>query len=167
MITAFILANDDAKALTRTLNALIGVEGLFREVVILAATDNEVATKLADQAGCMLAVPDEFSALIRSAKGEWILILEGGALPEHGWMEAVENHLQSSTGSARFTRSALTKRSLANRLFHRDTPLALGLLIRKQAALGVSTPENLAKAAKPKQLAAQLRPASNAHPNAA
>ena len=174
MITAFILANTDAKALTRTLNALIGatVEGLVREVVLLAYSNNEAATKVADHAGCELATPDGFSALVQSAKGDWILILEGGAMPEQGWIEAVENHIQSRGGATRFTRSPLAKQSLKQRLFHRDSLLALGLLIEKRAALmlgksALLTPENLTKAAKLKPLSAQLRPASNAHPSAA
>ena len=172
MITAFILANNDAKALARTLNALIGatIEGLVREVVLLAETGNEIATKLADQTGCLITSQREFSGLVKSAKGDWILILESGAFPEQGWVEAFENHLQSGSGAARFTRSPLAKQSLRNRLFKRETPLALGLLIEKRVALDkytLSTPELLAKTAKPKPLPAQLRPASNARQGAA
>jgi hypothetical protein len=174
MITAFIIANDDAKALTRTLNALIGatVEGLMREVVLLADAGNDTATKLADHAGCMLAKPAEFETLVQSAKGDWLMILEAGAFPEQGWIEALENHIQSGGGAARFTRSPLAKQSLKQRLFQRETPLAFGLLIEKRAALtlgniALTTPQNLAKAVKPRLLLAQLRPASSARPSAA
>lgn len=174
MITAFILANDDAKALTRTLNALVGatVDGLVREVVILAEGNNEMAAKLADHSGCTLALPVYFAASIQSAKGGWIMIMEGGALPESGWAEAVGNHIQSGSGAARFSRSPLAKQNFIKRLLRIEPSLTLGLLIEKHCgiALGqvaLSSPANLAKAAKPKPLSAALRPASNAHPSAA
>jgi hypothetical protein len=174
MITAFIIANDDAKALTRTLNALIGatVEGLVREVVLLADTGNVTAAKLADHAGCGLAKTTQFEPMVQSAKGDWLMILESGAFPEQGWTEALENHIQSRGGAARFTRSPLAKQSLKQRLLQRETPLALGLFIQKNVALrlgssALSTAQTLANAAKPKPLAAQLRPASSARPGAA
>ena len=174
MITAFLLANHDAKALTRTMNALIGatVEGLVREVVVIAETGDEAAAKLADHAGCELIISTKFAAAVQSAKGEWLMILQAGALPELGWAEAVSNHIQSGNGAARFTRSPLAERGLLKRLFQSEQPLALGLLIPKNVAHGFgnaanSTPENLAKAAKPKRLSAALRPASNAHQGAA
>jgi hypothetical protein len=170
MLSVFILANnnslDEAKALTRTLNALISatVEGLVREVVVLAESTDEVAAKLADHAGCDLAPQNDFHARIHAAKGEWLLVLEGGALPEQGWAEAIGNHIESGKGAAHFTRSPLAQRKFIQRLFQRERPLALGLLIEKRAALtlkdvALSSPENLAKAASPKPLSAALRPA--------
>jgi hypothetical protein len=166
MITAFIIANNDAKALTRTLNALIGatVDGLVREVIVLAESTNEMAAKLADDAGCELIGGPAFSAAIHAAKGDWLLVFQGGALPEQGWAEAIENHIQSGHGAARFTRSPLSKRKFTQRFFQNEQPLALGLLIEKRAALtlkdvALSSPENLAKAASPKPLSAALRPA--------
>jgi hypothetical protein len=170
MLSVFILANnnslDEAKALTRTLNALISatVDGLVREVVVLAESTDEVAAKLADHAGCDLAPQTDFHARIHAAKGEWLLVLEGGALPEQGWAEAIGNHIESGKGAAHFTRSPLVQRKFIQRLFQRERPLALGLLIEKRTGLtlkdvALSSPENLAKAASPKPLSAALRPA--------
>ena len=174
MITAFIIANDDAKALTRTLNALIGatVEGLVREVVLLAESNNATAEKLADEAGCLFGLPADFAKIVPAAKGDWLLVLEAGALPEHGWIETLENHVQANGTAARFTRSPLAKKSLRQKLFGQNTPLSLGLLVQKGAVLALgksaySTPQSLVKAAKPKPLPAHLRPASNVHPSAA
>ncbi len=174
MITAFILANDDAKALTRTLNALISatVDGLVREVILIARGANEVATKVADHAGCNLVQLEQFPAAIKAAKGEWLIVFEAGALPELGWVEAVGQHVQSNGATARFTRSPLTPRKLFERWFQPELPLALGLIIEKRKVLvlgeaALCLPENLAKAAKPKTMPAALRPASNAHPNGA
>jgi hypothetical protein len=170
MVSVFILANrnafDEAKALTRTLNALISatVDGLVREVVVLAESTDEVAAKLADHAGCDLVALQNFSCALKQAKGEWLLVLEGGALPEQGWAEAIGNHIESAKGTAHFTRSPLAKRKFIQRWFQNERPLALGLLIEKRAALNfkdvaLSSPENLAKAASPKPLSAALRPA--------
>jgi hypothetical protein len=170
MITAIILASHDANALTRTLNALIGaaVEGLVRDVVVVASHDNEMAAKLADQAGCALVLPVEFAAAVRAAKGGWLMLLQSGALPEPGWEEAVSHHIQSGGGAARFRRSPLAARALFARLFQAERALALGLIIEKRQALdlgeaALNTPETLAKAAKakplPKPLSAALRPA--------
>ncbi len=174
MITTFILARDDAKALTRTLNALIGatVEGLIREVVVVAETGNETAMKLADHAGCELIAVTQFAAAVHAAKGDWLMVLEAGSLLELGWAEAVSNHIQLGAGVARFTRSPLSPRGFLKRLFQSEQPLALGLLTQKRSTLALgnaalSTPESLAKAAKPKPLSAALRPASNAHPSVA
>ena len=174
MLTAFILANDDAKALTRTLNALVGatVDGLVRNVVLVADAVNVMAAKIADDAGCALIAPLQFAAAVQSAKGDWLLLLEGGALLEQNWAEAVSNHIQMQGGAAHLTRSPLAPRTLLKRLFQREQALALGLIISKHAALGLggdvlNSPENLAKAAKPKPISAALRPASNAHPSAA
>lgn len=166
MITAIILASHDANALTRTLNALIGatVEGLVRDVVVTASHDNEMAAKLADQAGCALVLPAAFAAAVRAAKGEWLMLLQSGALPELGWEEAVGHHIQSGGGAARFRRSPLAARALFARLFQAEQTLALGLIIEKRRALTLSesalkTPEALAKAAGSKPLFAALRPA--------
>lgn len=168
MLTIFIIAGFpvSANALTRTLNALIvaSVEGLLREVVVLANPDDTEAIKIADHAGCVLARPSDFGSHINSAKGEWLMILECGALPEQGWTEAVTHHIQSGSKAARFTRSPLTPRPLIARMFQPEGRLALGLIIEKQTAMklgqqALSSPDLLAKAAKPKPISAALRPA--------
>ena len=166
MITVFIIASLDTKPLVRTLNALIAatVEGLVREVVIIAETGNDEVAKLANDAGCDFVSSTDFPAAVQTCKGNWLMILESGALPEQGWAEAVGNHVQSNESAARFKRSPLAQRSFLQRLFHSERPLALGLLVQKNAALGLgqaalATPEILVKAAKPKPLSAALRPA--------
>ena len=170
MLTAIILATEDTKAITRTLNALIGatVEGFVREVVLLAAPNNHVAAEIADEAGCELLDALSFGTAIFTAKGSWLVILEAGAFPESGWVEALSDHIQSSTSAARFKRSPLAPRKLFDRLFQPEKPLCLGLIIEKQAALALGSdalqhPEILAKSAKAKIKLAALRPASNAH----
>ena len=174
MLTVFILANHDAKALGRTLNALISasVDGLVREVLVVAEDTNDVASKLADDAGCNLVHPSQFPSVLKAAKGEWLMILQAGSLPEHGWAEAVGNHIESGGQTVRFTRSPLSPRNFIERLFKAEQPLALGLLIEKAVVLKLdqavlSSAEILASATKPKTMPAALRPASNAHPDAA
>lgn len=174
MFTAIILANTDAKAMTRTLNALIGatVSGLVRDVILLADIQNEIAGKIADFSGCKLASPGDFAEIVLAAKTDWLLLLEAGCLPEEGWDESVENFAANARAAARFTRSPLAPRTLLSRLFHAEKPLALGLVVEKSHAVQLlrqtnPTPYHLAKAAKPVVLSAKLRPASGVHPNAA
>ena len=174
MLTVFILANDDAKALTRTLNTLVGatVDGLVRDVIVVADVAHVTAATLADEAGCALIAASQFAEALHSAKGDWLMVLEGGALPEQNWAEAVTNHIQFESGAAHFSRSPLAPRTLLQRLFQQEKQLALGLIISKQNALGLGSaalksPQALAAAAKAKPISAALRPASNAHPSAA
>lgn len=166
MFTAIILANTDAKATTRTLNALIGatVSGLVRDVVLLADIQNEIASKIADFSGCRLAAPGDFAEIVSAAKTDWLLLFEAGCLPEEGWDESVGSFVSNAGTAARFTRSPLSPRSWMSRLFHAEKPLALGLVVEKRYALQLlrqanSTPYDLAKAAKPIALSAKLRPA--------
>ncbi|MGL4405994.1 MAG: glycosyl transferase family 2 [Notoacmeibacter sp.] len=166
MLTAFILANNDPKALTRTLNALIGaaVDGLVREVIVLAPIEDETAANLADHAGCGLFTPDQFANAVALAKGDWLLILQAGALPEQGWSESIGDHIQAKANAAKFKRSALAKRPLLARIFQAEHPLALGLLIEKAHAINLGksalqSAQVLVRAAKTKTMQAALRPA--------
>jgi hypothetical protein len=136
MLTAFILATSDDRALARTLNALIeaAVEGLVREVVVIARADDQRAAMLADQGGCALATEADFPSLIASAKAEWVLILKAGSVPEPGWGEALEAALSASKqpDAFHFTRSPLSPRPWIARILARESPLALGLIARKR-----------------------------------
>lgn len=166
MFTVIILASEDAKAMTRTLNALIGatVDGIVRDVVVLADKQNEIAAKVADFSGCRLDEPDRFSKNVLEAKNDWLLILEAGAFLEEGWVERVSDFTASGRNAARFARSPLAARSIWLSLFQAEQPLALGLLVKRNYALqlersALTTPYELAKAIKPKAMAASLRPA--------
>jgi hypothetical protein len=167
MITALVDAASDERAWTRTLNGLIGatVEGLVREVVLLANADDETARRVADHSGAEVALRDQFFAAVSRARGDWLLVVEGGVLLEAGWQEAVETHMQNRSRAACFARSPHAPRSYFQRMLRPERPLALGLLMPKAAALvelnriGASCgPAELTRAARPGAIAASLRP---------
>ncbi|NJR13794.1 MAG: hypothetical protein HC779_05930 [Phyllobacteriaceae bacterium] len=114
MITAIIDAGTDEKALVRTLKGLIAatVEGLMREVVLLAHGDNAAALRMADQSGSACVPPEAFGGAVAAARCDWLLLLEAGVLFEPGWMEHVATHVQASRQPVRFSRSALAPRPL-------------------------------------------------------
>jgi hypothetical protein len=165
MITAIIDAGTDEKALARTLNGLIGatVEGLVREVVLLAGADNAAALRMADQSGSACMAPQAFGSAVATARCEWLMLLEAGLLFEPGWMEHVATHVQASSQPVRFARSALAPRPLLARLFKAERPLALGLLIPKAQAAALTarapTMAALAASTRPQSLMASVRPA--------
>jgi hypothetical protein len=141
MLTALILADGDERALWRTLNALVGaaVQGLVREVVVLADADDVAAAALANHGGCACAAPDTLDAVLSAARGDWVMALRAGAVPEEGWQEALELTLEAVSagiGAAapaafHFRRSPLSPLPFFGRWFGREAPLALGLIASK------------------------------------
>ncbi|MCU0831627.1 MAG: hypothetical protein MUC58_08970 [Rhizobiaceae bacterium] len=167
MITAFVDAADDERAWARTLNGLVAatVEGLIREVVLIAGADDDISRRIADQSGAAIAVRDQFGAALKRARADWLLVLEGGVLLEPGWQEHVETHVQGAKQAACFTRSPHAPRPFLHHYLKAERPLALGLLIPKaQALLALNrlgdaiSPVDLAVTARPRPLASSLRP---------
>lgn len=170
MISAFIDATpdkkpSDAKALARTLGGLVSatVEGLVRDVVLFAPAGDETARAIAEHSGGECRSRDEFASALTMARGEWLLMLEAGALLEQGWLEQVATHMQAGRDVARFARSPHAPRSFLAHYLTAERPLALGLLIPKAQALLVSRRASgmaeLAASQRPRTLGASLRPA--------
>jgi hypothetical protein len=177
MITAFVLtgpddsqglasaSGHDERALARTLNGLISaaVDGLVREVVLLADDSNQAARSMADHCGGTIVSTRDFAKAASAARGQWLLMLEAGAMLELGWLEHVSTHIQASIAPARFARSGLSPRPLWQRLFQPERALALGLLLAKAEAetllSAANGPHAMAKKLRPRALAAAIRPA--------
>ena len=98
MLTAVIRANGRAEALAATLSVLIpAVAGgtIGHAVVIGVGADGETE-RLADATGASYVAARNgagWTLGIERARGDWVLLLEAGDLPEPHWVEGVERHL--------------------------------------------------------------------------
>jgi hypothetical protein len=88
----------DGEAVVRTLSALVGalVRGLIRDVVI-AGPQAAHLEKIADHAGCaFVEAEEEWDRLGRAlalVRGEALLVLHAGHIPETGFIEEVEEFM--------------------------------------------------------------------------
>jgi hypothetical protein len=92
LISVLVTAsNDEPKALTRLLTALVpaAAEGLVREVAVIGAAGQALA--IADDAGAELY--DAFAEAFDRAKGPWIAGLPLGPSLAPDWMELLIAHL--------------------------------------------------------------------------
>lgn len=91
-------AGASAEAVVRTLSALVGacVRGLVRDVVLAGPSRTELAV-IADHAGCSFVEAASEAELLRNAlalvRGEDVLILRPGHIPETGFVEEIEDLL--------------------------------------------------------------------------
>ncbi len=117
MLSAIILACDRSapqpaslEAVVRSLSSLVPatIEGLVRDVTLASAGDNEDLRKIADHAGCEIAMAADFADVIAAglaaARGDLLLILRAGFAPQAGFIEEVSDCFQRATrpGALRF-----------------------------------------------------------------
>ncbi|MGB6120085.1 MAG: glycosyltransferase [Mesorhizobium sp.] len=165
MISVLIETMNDEPALARTLAALVegAVEGVVREVIVCDGGSGDHSRALADEAGCVWLEAGGIAAGIARAKGDWLLLLEPGAILARGWVEDAMVHCSRSQMAARFARSRHAQRPLLSRLLGRNRALAEGLLIRKSQAASlaqtVKSGEAIARGLASKRLAAEIVPA--------
>ncbi|GHC71307.1 hypothetical protein [Limoniibacter endophyticus] len=133
MLSVVVVPADDPEALARTLAVLVeGVlEGVICEAFVIDEGLEAASLEVADQAGCMLMKnrPAEIAAAMR---GEWLLVLEAGAIPGEGWVQALSLHMASACETASF-RHERWWGNLGLRFLRR--PLAFGLLVKRRRAM--------------------------------
>ena len=135
MITAIIECRGEAGALASTLAALVpaAVEGVLRDVIVVASDADEETHRVAEAAGCRI-VSDGIAEAVASARGEWLLLLEPGARPQPGWLQAIEMQVERGAAAARF-RLGGGWRGWLRRVTGRVRPLEQGLLIRRDLVM--------------------------------
>ena len=164
MVSVLISAQNDERALARTLTILVqgAVDGLVRDVMVLVDDPSEAMIAVADHAGCQMKSNTELHAALAGLRSDWVFMLEAGAIPEMGWAEAIRTQILGSSGAVHFQRSPRTPRRLWERLTKVERKLALGVLMTKAQALtlmkGEINCEGLAKQAKSKALNATIMP---------
>lgn len=174
MLSVFIDCGPDDQKLASTLASLVSgaVEGLVREVVLVDRQMGSDARKVADHAGCRVIAAEDLREAIRTAKGEWLLLVEPGARLMPGWIGAVVEHVETVQAGravppcARFRRAAIDRPGFLQRLRRIRMALAEGFLVRRSQAVGLAgqsgtapTLERLAKGVAVTRLDAEIRPA--------
>ncbi|MBD9371241.1 glycosyl transferase [Rhizobium sp. ARZ01] len=165
MLTVIIECQDNEPELAHTLAALVAgaVEGLVKDVIILDHGSSDGSSKVADAAGCSFLTDWDTQDVVRSARGEWLLLLEPGARPLNGWVEAVAEYVSLNKAPARFAGSRNHRRRLHKRLLRGRAPLEQGLLVPKGQASALVRPgmrlDQIASGVAGRRLVAELVPA--------
>ena len=165
MLTIIMECRDNEAELAQTLSALVAgaVEGVVRDVIVLDHGSRDGSSKVADAAGCRFLTQWDMKDVVRSARGDWLLLLEPGARPVSGWVDAVVDHVSVSSGPAQFLGSRSHRRPFFKRFGRRPPPLEQGYLVSKRQALasvrtGMALSE-VAKGGKARRLVAEIVPA--------
>lgn len=165
MLTIIMECRDNEAELAQTLSALVSgaVEGVVRDVIVLDHGSRDGSSKVADAAGCRFLTSWDMKDVVRSARGDWLLLLEPGARPLSGWVDAVVDHVSVNRNPAQFLGSRSHRRPFLQRLARRRAPLEQGYLVSKrQASAAVRTGmalADIATGAGVRRLAVELVPA--------
>jgi hypothetical protein len=136
MLTIIMECRDDEAELAQTLSALVSgaVEGIVRDVIVLDHGSRDGSSLVADAAGCRFLTNWDIQDVVRSARGDWLLLLEPGARPLSGWVDAVVDHVSVSRNPAQFLGSRSHRRPFFQRFARRRAPLEQGYLVSKHQA---------------------------------
>jgi hypothetical protein len=165
MLTVLLECRDNEPELAYTLAVLVSgaVDGLVSDVIVLDHGSRDGSARVADAAGCRFLDKWDLHETLRSARGEWIMLLEPGARPQSGWIEEVLEYASLGKVPARFSPSRRFRRPFFTRLTKRTGALELGFLMPKRQAAALARPgmdlSALAKASSVKKLRSELIPA--------
>jgi hypothetical protein len=164
MLTVLLECRDDEPRLAHTLAVLVSgaVDGLVSDVIVLDHGSRDGSARVADAAGCRFIEKWELAEVLRTARGEWIMLLEPGARPQAGWIEEVLEYASLTRAPARFTPSRRFRRPFLRR-WKRPAALEHGFLMPKREAAALAKPgmdlSALAKAQSVRRLRSELIPA--------
>ncbi|MBZ8133364.1 hypothetical protein CLD20_08815 [Afifella sp. IM 167] len=168
MISVVLTQPREAHHLARSLAALVpaAVEGLVRDALVLGDSASEEMLAVTEAAGAEFFAHHQLADAVRTARGDWLLVMEGGARPLDGWMGEVRAFVADADGaSAVFTLAGSRLGRLAH-YFSRPPALRRGLLIRREeaaeAARSACHIETLARRRGSRRLAARLEPPARA-----
>lgn len=140
MLTIIMETRDNEAELVQTLSVLVAgaVEGLVSDVIILDHGSKDGSMRVADAAGCRFCVDWDLGDIVRSARGEWLMLLEPGARPIGRWVDELLEYVSLNRNPARFSLSRMHRRPLLRRLYRRRRPLETGYLMQKRDAIAVA-----------------------------
>ncbi|PST26298.1 glycosyl transferase [Mesorhizobium plurifarium] len=165
MLTVIMETKDNEAELAQTLSALVAgaVEGLVSDVIVLDHGSTDGSLSVADAAGCRFCVDWDLGEVLRSARGEWLMLLEPGARPIGRWVDELAEYVSLNRSPARFSPSRMHRRPLLKRLTGRAPPLESGFLVAKGEAIAVARGKmplsDLASGRAARKLAIELVPA--------
>lgn len=98
MLTAVIRADGRPGALAATFSVLIPAvaEGVLGHAVVIDPASSPEIARIADETGAAYvasATEAAWQAAAGEARGEWLVLLDAGDLPEPHWTQGVERHL--------------------------------------------------------------------------
>jgi len=107
MLSVVIATHESERALVPTLAALVpgAAAGLLGEVVVADAGSRDATAEVADVAGCRFIsstepIGTQLKVAAASTRGPWLMFLRAGAVPQAGWIEAVDRFMAASDISA-------------------------------------------------------------------
>ncbi len=148
MLSVIILSQGEAAPLARTISALVPAiaEGLVGDGHVLADKAMPPVEAVVDAAGCELHVGSlraSLASALAKARGNVVLLLPAGAVPESGWWLEVSDHLRrhatesqavfayGSTASGPFARFGERLAAAFRQMAGRPSPRQ-GLIIRRE-----------------------------------
>lgn len=136
MLTIIMECRDNEAELAQTLSALVtgAVEGVVRDVIVLDHGSRDGSSRVADAAGCRFLTSWDMKDVVHSARGDWLLLLEPGARPLAGWVDAIVDHVSVNKNPARFLGAPSHRRPFFKRFGRRAAPLEQGFLVSKRQA---------------------------------
>lgn len=140
MLTIIMETRDNEAELVQTLSVLVAgaVEGLVSDVIILDHGSKDGSSRVAEAAGCRFHVDWKLGDVLRSARGEWLMLLEPGARPIGRWIDELAEYVSLNRAPARFSDSRMHRKPLFRRLIRRRKPLETGFLVNKHDALAAA-----------------------------
>ncbi len=164
MMTIILETRDNEAELAQTLSALVSgaVEGLVSDVIILDHGSRDGSSRVADAAGCRFLVSWDIKDVVRSARGEWLMLLEAGARPSGRWIDDLAEYIALNKAPARFSPSRLHRKPFFQRIGRRAA-LERGFLLSKRQAVSAAKTgmllADLAKGHSVRTLATEIIPA--------
>jgi len=100
MLSAIIATHNSERELVPTLAALVpgATAGLVKEVILADGGSHDATAEVADFAGCRFIVLTgsrgaRLAAAAAAARAPWLMFLRADAVPEPGWVDAVERFI--------------------------------------------------------------------------
>ncbi|MEP2980542.1 MAG: glycosyl transferase [Lentilitoribacter sp.] len=134
MISVIIQCRDQEAELAKTLSALVSgaVEGIISDVTIIDDGSSDGTATVADAAGCNLYSSNDIAKLPTHIRSDWIFLVEPGAKPLSGWIEALTEHINNGQTSARMSPSVNYRLPFLKRLLRKSSPLEYGVIMPKR-----------------------------------
>ena len=140
MFSVVIATHDSERALVRTLAVLVpgATAGIVREVIVADGGSGDETEQVADIAGCRFLSSNEppgarLKAAAAIARGEWLMFLRPGAVPEASWIDETIAFVQRGSDApqaAVFAAPGNDIRARLNRAFRRLPRPEQGLILR-------------------------------------
>ncbi|AMJ58984.1 glycosyltransferase family A protein [Bosea sp. PAMC 26642] len=142
MLTAVIRADGSANALAATFSVLIPAvaDGFLGHAVVVDAGSDDDVERLADATGASylrVGGAEGWHLGAAEARGDWLILLDAGDVPQPHWSQAVERHLMLAPETA----GLIPLRGVAGSLRERAAisfgarRLRAGLILPKSAVL--------------------------------